>query len=177
MAHLPTGHCVPGAAPGTRTGRPGTRPLTANFRRTGEFALESCSSVKAPRLGGSVEWRMATAAAACQIILFTPVLAHARRTRRPLSSFFSDGPPPRNTQHILIRPGRVEGAKRGNKKLENLKLPRVVRSRRRLHAAGIPRASLVWPEPRSGKRRPVVRNDLTHFIDDQVEALVSIRER
>ena len=44
-----------------------------------------------------------------------------------------------------------------------------------LHAAGIPRASLVWTNSRSDKRRPLVQNDLTHFIDDQVEALVSIR--
>ena len=32
MAHLPTDHC----GPGVPHGRPGTRPLTANFRRTGE---------------------------------------------------------------------------------------------------------------------------------------------
>ena len=44
-----------------------------------------------------------------------------------------------------------------------------------LHAAGIPRANLVWAESRSAKCRPFVQNDLTHFIDDQVEALVSIR--
>ena len=44
-----------------------------------------------------------------------------------------------------------------------------------LHAAGIPRASLAWASSKSDKCRPFVQNDLTHFIDDQVEALVSIR--
>ena len=44
-----------------------------------------------------------------------------------------------------------------------------------LHAAGIPRANLVWTNSRSDKRRPFVQNDLTRFIDDQVEVLVSIR--
>ena len=44
-----------------------------------------------------------------------------------------------------------------------------------LHAAGIPRASLVWTESRSAKCRPFVQNDLTHFTDDQVEVLISIR--
>ena len=56
MAHLPADHCGPGVPLGPGLGDRGTRPLTANFRRTREFALESCSSVKAPRLGGSVEW-------------------------------------------------------------------------------------------------------------------------
>ena len=45
-----------------------------------------------------------------------------------------------------------------------------------LHAAGIPRASLAWTASRP--RRPFdQQNGLTHFIDidDQVEALVSIR--
>ena len=118
-----------------------------------------------------------TAVAACQFILVTPVLAHTHRTRRPLS-FFSDGPPQRSKQHIVIRAGRVEGATRGNKKLENLKLPRVVRSLRRMDCCtqrASPRASLVWPESRSDKRRPAVQNDLAHFIDDPVEVLVAIR--
>ena len=46
--------------------------------------------------------------------------------------FFSDGPPQRNTQHIVVRSGRVEGATRGNQKLGNLKLPRIVRSLHRM---------------------------------------------
>ena len=44
-----------------------------------------------------------------------------------------------------------------------------------LHAAGIPKANLVWTASKSAKCRPFVQNDLTHFTDDQVEALVSIR--
>ena len=44
-----------------------------------------------------------------------------------------------------------------------------------LYAAGIPKASLVWTNSRSDKCRPCVQNDLTQNIDDQVEALVSIR--
>ena len=44
-----------------------------------------------------------------------------------------------------------------------------------LHAAGIPVASLVWADSRPDKRRPFVQNDLTHFIDNHVEALVSTR--
>jgi hypothetical protein len=44
-----------------------------------------------------------------------------------------------------------------------------------LHVSGIPRANLVWTDSRSDKRRPFVQNDLAHFIDDQVEVLVSIR--
>ena len=44
-----------------------------------------------------------------------------------------------------------------------------------LHAAGVPRANLVWAESRSAKCRPFVQNDLTRFTDDQVEALISTR--
>ena len=40
-----------------------------------------------------------------------------------------------------------------------------------LHAAG----SGVWTDTRSDKRRPFVQNDLTHFIDGQVEILASTR--
>ena len=117
-----------GCAPGARTGRPGTRPLTANFRGIRErgkkvaFARESCSSVKAPRLGGSVEWRRGGRAGNCCCGLPN----HSRHARsgthaphaRATFLFFSDGPPQRNKQHIVIRSGRVEGATRGNKKLE-----------------------------------------------------------
>ena len=125
-----------GCAPGTRTGRPGARPLTANFRRTGEFALESCSSVKAPRLGGSVEWGRGGRAGNCccglpNHSLHAPSGTHAPHAQATFL-FFSDGPPPRNKQHIVIRSGRVEGATRGNQKLESLKLPRVVRSLHRM---------------------------------------------
>ena len=105
---------------------------------------------------------------------------HTRTARAGHFPFFSDGPPQRNKQHIVIRPGRVEGATRGKKKLDKSLTPAgcsLTAQDGLLHAAGIPRASLVWPESRSDKCRPVVQNDLTHFIDDQVEALVSIRER
>ena len=44
-----------------------------------------------------------------------------------------------------------------------------------LHDSGILRASLVWTDSRSDKRRPFVQNDLAHFIDDLVEVLVSAR--
>ena len=44
-----------------------------------------------------------------------------------------------------------------------------------LRAAGIPKANLVWTNSKSDKRRPFVQNGLSHFTDDQVEALVSIR--
>ena len=44
-----------------------------------------------------------------------------------------------------------------------------------LHTSGIPKASLVWADSRSDKRRPFVQNDLTNFIDDQVEVLLSMR--
>ena len=70
-----------GCAPGTRTGRPGTRP--PNFRRTGEFALESCSSVKAPRLGCSVEWRRSGRAGHCCCGLPSHSLHTRSRTHAP----------------------------------------------------------------------------------------------
>ena len=44
-----------------------------------------------------------------------------------------------------------------------------------LQTAGVPEASLVWTDSRSDKWRPFVDHGLTNFIDDQVEALVSIR--
>ena len=45
-----------------------------------------------------------------------------------------------------------------------------------LNAAGIPKANLIWTDSRSDKCWPFVLHDLTHFIDDQVEVLVSIRD-
>ena len=36
-------------------------------------------------------------------------------------------------------------------------------------------ANLVWTDSRSDKWRPFIEKNLTHFIDDQVEVLVSIR--
>ena len=125
---------------------------------------------------------LATAAAApshcCQIILITPVLSHTHTTREP-PHFFPDGPPQRNRQHIK-RSGRAERAKRGNSKLENVKLRELFVGflfvqDGLLHAAGIPRANFVWANSRSDKCRPVAQNDLSHFTDGQVEALVSIR--
>ena len=44
-----------------------------------------------------------------------------------------------------------------------------------LRTAGIPGANLFWTNSRSDKWRPFVQHGLTHFIDDQVEVLVSIR--
>ena len=44
-----------------------------------------------------------------------------------------------------------------------------------LQTARVPGASLVWTNSRSDKRWSFVDKGLTHFIDDQVEALVSIR--
>ena len=44
-----------------------------------------------------------------------------------------------------------------------------------LHAVGIPRAKSVWTNSESDKCRPFAQNDISHFSDDQVEALVSIR--
>ena len=44
-----------------------------------------------------------------------------------------------------------------------------------LQTARIPGANLVWTNSRSDKCRPFVEKNLTHFIDDQVEVLVSIR--
>jgi hypothetical protein len=44
-----------------------------------------------------------------------------------------------------------------------------------LHTFGIPRANLVWTDSKSDKWRPFIEKNLTHFIDDQVEVLVSIR--
>ena len=62
-----------------------------------------------------------------------------------------------------------------SKRLRALFLDFLVAQDGLLHATGIPRANLVWTESKSAKCRPFVQNDLTHFIDDQVEVLISIR--
>jgi hypothetical protein len=45
-----------------------------------------------------------------------------------------------------------------------------------LNAAGIPKANLVWTVSKADKWRLFGDNHLTHFIDDQVEVLINIRD-
>ena len=107
MVRLPADHSGPGVPHGTRTGRPGTRPLTANFRGAREGGTKRLrlhlshvhqlnkqqQGLAALWSGGEVEG-LATAAAApsrgCQIII---IITHTHHACEP---HFSDNPPPRN---------------------------------------------------------------------------------
>ena len=117
---------------------------------------------------------LGTAAAApsccCQLIIITPFHTHTRASHL----FFRRTP----TAEQATYKTAWQLAKRGNRKLEKILSPRelfvdfLVAQDGLLHAAGI---SGVWTDSRSDKRRPFVQNDLTHFIDDQVEILASTR--
>ena len=101
---------------------------------------------------------------------------HTRTARAGHFPFFQTDPPQLNKQRIVIRPGRAEGAKRGNQKFEKqLKLPRGVRSLHRMDCC-TPRAS---PGPAWFGQSPGLTNagPLSRMTSPKEVLVVSIRER